>query len=308
MNTPGKKKGFTLIELLVVIAIIAILAAILFPVFAQAREKARAITCISNLKQIGLGFLQYNQDYDEYTLNIDKGKYPSPKFSGTTYTPAWYILLDPYVKDVNLFYCPDRTGTAAFGTDNYYFPTTVNGVKQTGRMWGYGYNDGLVSDGGYGLIGGQVTANGGPESATNPYIRPGTSIARITSPAQMVAFGDTYDNLSIALDNIQGGGQPDSPGGTSAIRHNQLLNFCFVDGHAHTIRMIYATNSNIGGAPVLLPADQNVAQDWCYDPNAVGHYNSATPSNPYTGYPLSADEETCTQAVADLYAHSTYHP
>jgi prepilin-type N-terminal cleavage/methylation domain-containing protein/prepilin-type processing-associated H-X9-DG protein len=304
MNSQARRKGFTLIELLVVIAIIAILAAILFPVFAQAREKARQISCLSNLKQIGLGFLMYNEDNDEDTLNIDKGKLPSPKFPGTTYTPNWYILLDPYVKDVNLFYCPDRTGNASFGDDNYFFPTTVNGVKQTGRMWGYGYNDGLVSDGGYGLIGAQT------KDAQGNTLRPGVSIARITSPAQMVAFGDTYDNLSIALDNIQGGGQPDSPTGTSGIRHSQLSNFCFVDGHAKSMRMVVALNST-NGSLVFLPANyipnasHNDAEDWCYDPNAVGNYGGNPASN---GYPLTADQETCTQAVADLYSHSKVLP
>src|SRR5687767_6194063 len=64
-NVPFRKSGFTLIELLVVIAIIAILAAILFPVFARARENARRASCQSNLKQVGLGFVQYTQDYDE---------------------------------------------------------------------------------------------------------------------------------------------------------------------------------------------------------------------------------------------------
>ena len=74
MKRPNTLKGFTLIELLVVIAIIAILAAILFPVFAQAREKARQISCLSNEKQIGLAFMQYIQDYDE--------TYPHQQFDG----------------------------------------------------------------------------------------------------------------------------------------------------------------------------------------------------------------------------------
>lgn len=82
-----RSKGFTLIELLVVIAIIAILAAILFPVFAQAREKARAITCMSNLKQIGMGTMMYNQDYDE-TFPIAWG---DP-------VGTWYIQVEPYIK------------------------------------------------------------------------------------------------------------------------------------------------------------------------------------------------------------------
>jgi len=89
-------KGFTLIELLVVIAIIAILAAILFPVFAQAREKARQSACISNFKQIGLAVLQYNQDYDEY--------YPPSEVStsgGGSFTTGydWTYVVNPYVKN-----------------------------------------------------------------------------------------------------------------------------------------------------------------------------------------------------------------
>jgi prepilin-type N-terminal cleavage/methylation domain-containing protein/prepilin-type processing-associated H-X9-DG protein len=94
------KKGFTLIELLVVIAIIAILAAILFPVFAAAREKARTTACLSNEKQLGLGLMQYVQDYDEY--------YPV----GTYYYGwgrGWAGKLYPYTKSTGIYSCPDDT-------------------------------------------------------------------------------------------------------------------------------------------------------------------------------------------------------
>jgi prepilin-type N-terminal cleavage/methylation domain-containing protein/prepilin-type processing-associated H-X9-DG protein len=93
------RSGFTLIELLVVIAIIAILAAILFPVFASAREKARQTACASNMKQMGLAFLQYEQDYDE-TFMVT---------ASSTRLEGWATILYPYVKATKVFTCPDDT-------------------------------------------------------------------------------------------------------------------------------------------------------------------------------------------------------
>ncbi|RYX82676.1 DUF1559 domain-containing protein [bacterium] len=93
--------GFTLIELLVVIAIIAILAAILFPVFARARENARRSSCQSNLKQVGLGLMQYIQDYDERFPTVGAGNTPS------TQAPyGWADALQPYLKSVQIYQCP----------------------------------------------------------------------------------------------------------------------------------------------------------------------------------------------------------
>lgn len=93
--------GFTLIELLVVIAIIAILAAILFPVFAQVREKARTTSCLSNEKQLGLAFAQYNQDYDEKMPNGVNWYFPGGN--------GWASQIYPYVKSVSVFRCADDT-------------------------------------------------------------------------------------------------------------------------------------------------------------------------------------------------------
>jgi prepilin-type N-terminal cleavage/methylation domain-containing protein len=101
-----QRTGFTLIELLVVIAIIAILAAILFPVFAQARDKARQTACLSNCKQIGTAVMLYAQDYDD---NPPLWFYEVPKV-GPVY---WHYWLKPYVKSIQVFICPSATGCSA---------------------------------------------------------------------------------------------------------------------------------------------------------------------------------------------------
>jgi prepilin-type N-terminal cleavage/methylation domain-containing protein/prepilin-type processing-associated H-X9-DG protein len=105
------RRGFTLIELLVVIAIIAILAAILFPVFAKAREKARQTSCLSNVKQLMLGMLSYAQDYDE--------RFPVGSVSAGGY---WHTVITPYLKNEQIKRCPSETtvsGNATFGYTNY---------------------------------------------------------------------------------------------------------------------------------------------------------------------------------------------
>lgn len=151
-----QKRGFTLIELLVVIAIIAILAAILFPVFARARENARRTSCLSNLKQIGLGIMQYTQDYDERYMPHLRGTTTSVWGDPGTYakTPCgtgepcstfvvsngstdnqpgnvngrwitWMDIVFPYVKSVNLFVCPSARVPASMSYAYNYQAMTL---------------------------------------------------------------------------------------------------------------------------------------------------------------------------------------
>ena len=133
--TPVRRRSaFTLIELLVVIAIIAILAAILFPVFARARENARRSSCLSNTKQLGLGMMQYIQDYDSYY------PYGSPTGCGTgsafacTNGRGWAGTIFPYVKSDQIYVCPsdvsptaNQTDTISYGYNLNMTPAAVNG-------------------------------------------------------------------------------------------------------------------------------------------------------------------------------------
>lgn len=138
-----QNSAFTLIELLVVIAIIAILAAILFPVFAQAREKARAISCVSNLKQVQLGMRMYNEDYDETVV-------PGYQFQDKNGDEIrWYQdLLDPYIKNGGVEICPDRSflleGAGSWNSDTGVgrdlLPVGVGPGKRT-LQWSYAFNN-----------------------------------------------------------------------------------------------------------------------------------------------------------------------
>ncbi|MCD6361581.1 MAG: DUF1559 domain-containing protein [Armatimonadetes bacterium] len=128
------RRGFTLIELLVVIAIIAILAAILFPVFAKAREKARQTSCLSNLKQLGLGLMMYCEDYDETYPDARYGSNPSPY-------PLIYECLVPYTKNYQIWICPSSGGRMRGGVMR---PMTYNG-RHFPVYPNYGWNSALAA-------------------------------------------------------------------------------------------------------------------------------------------------------------------
>jgi prepilin-type N-terminal cleavage/methylation domain-containing protein/prepilin-type processing-associated H-X9-DG protein len=121
MNRNLSRRGFTLIELLVVIAIIAVLAAILFPVFAQAREKARQTSCLSNMKQIGLAMTQYLQDNDEaYMWALHPEEPGDPVY-------AWFEPLQPYVKSRDIFRCPSLDADDEAAKPSPYTSYIING-------------------------------------------------------------------------------------------------------------------------------------------------------------------------------------
>ncbi len=149
------RKGFTLIELLVVIAIIAILASILFPVFARARENARRSSCQSNLKQLGLAFEQYKQDYDGRFPWAEIGSVPGkgtpdlPFHPGVIDRVGWDHSIYPYVKSVQIFMCPSASprdnfgnaganNTSGVGNIQYAVNTKITGSWGDAQGWGTG--------------------------------------------------------------------------------------------------------------------------------------------------------------------------
>jgi prepilin-type N-terminal cleavage/methylation domain-containing protein/prepilin-type processing-associated H-X9-DG protein len=309
---PGSvKNGFTLIELLVVIAIIAILAAILFPVFAQAREKARQAKCASNMMQLGLAYVQYIQDYDEQSITVDKTKVqPGGIYAPAGYTPYWFADLYPYVKSWNVYNCPDRTqsfpepgSSPSSFTESGTKITELNqkvvdpdkcfdNINPTGYCLGYGINDGPISDEGAALF--LPSTN----DAAGNTLRQGANIARIQEPSQLVVFCDTNDNnISGAFDNMADG----TIISTASLRHGARYNVAFADGHVKSMKMVAVANAPSGNTYVV-PSSINDAYDWCYDPSPT---SSATfvDVNDATG--KTSTPQTCYQIVTSTYANST---
>jgi prepilin-type N-terminal cleavage/methylation domain-containing protein/prepilin-type processing-associated H-X9-DG protein len=218
-------RAFTLIELLVVIAIIAILAAILFPVFAQAREKARATSCLSNDKQIGLAFQMYIQDYDEVFPPRDYVTRPLPG--------AWARLVLPYIKSRGLLTCPSE-GDRAKWVDPYdpVNGDVVPGYDPNERNWGwsqtYGYN----------------SWNGPDDGTAQPQGVAWRAFAAVNRPAKTLLVGHSLGTRGA----FWGIGfviqwEPDSSAWfymPLTDIHQQGSNVVYCDGHAKFIRQATA--------------------------------------------------------------------
>ena len=211
-----RRKGFTLIELLVVIAIIAILAAILFPVFAQAREKARQTTCASNLKQLGLGAMMYAQDYDQ--------RYVPWWGDGVSKGQGWSSILMPYVKNEQLFACPSDGISRGKNPKRSY---TMNGdwysPDQRGLSRSYTTDKG----------------QGPPIGGYNE--------SEVEQPAMTIMFCDRWEpnnflygqgwSVSASECHLHA-----SAGNRGLNNHMDATNFCMADGH---VKWINRTTANM---------------------------------------------------------------
>jgi len=214
--SPTKKlrPGFTLIELLVVIAIIAILAAILFPVFQKVRENARRTTCASNLKQIGLGFTQYTQDSDETYPPKDAGEPAIKDANGGNARIIWAQAIYPFIKSTGVYQCPDQSGTLDYEQAHGSFPRIPRSYAVNPRITGVG---------------------------------PGLTLNNIASPSAKILVGEadsvTAGNGTDPNNKVQQGwtdmGAPwwgVDDWTTSFAGHGGRMNCLFADGHVKSLK------------------------------------------------------------------------
>jgi prepilin-type N-terminal cleavage/methylation domain-containing protein/prepilin-type processing-associated H-X9-DG protein len=267
-TTSQKPNGFTLSELLVVIAIIAILAAILFPVFAQAREKARQTSCESNMKQLSIAMLMYTEDYDE--------TFPLANSDLYDFNP-WSVTIAPYVKDLNVFFCPDDSYTAfPQGANNQWWGAQMsyagNGItgwyqspwdasvrigifgypKKSDNSWQDKYWNGSATQGSISSPSGTIMLtelfSSDLESAPNSTTENGKSIGNplgwgicstIMSYPDWPCDGYTdppYSTNTGTEDTFGSGGGNQGPNGDVSRHHTKMANFAFADGHVKAMR------------------------------------------------------------------------
>ncbi|MBB6051270.1 type II secretion system protein [Armatimonas rosea] len=227
------KHAFTLIELLVVIAIIAILAAILFPVFAQARESARQTTCLSNMRQIGLAVRMYTQDYDE-TLPIFYAYNTQPAADITGHLGV-EVLLQPYTKSKDIFRCPDDSG----GPVPQGVPSTVDygGCSDLAGK-GRSYRDCYGSS--YRFTRGALSVISGVSMQNNVLCTPSNDYCLPSGPVTDAAFQAPADTYLMREEMLPWfGGDKDTGGSKYGYFPDYYLqwhprggSFVFADGHA----------------------------------------------------------------------------
>ncbi len=216
-----RRKGFTLIELLVVIAIIAILAAILFPVFAKAREKARQTSCLSNERQLTTALLSYMEDYDELSFhwwNVGAGIFDA------NYT-FWPDNLMPYMKNQQILVCPSNR-LAPFVADAWggWSPSQP---QYSDYAYSYGYTEGEdLGDGSQGnpywCLLGMYPCSGNPNDPGHSF----RMLAEVQTPAESFAILDGVTAYEVCF---TAGSETNKPHWR---RHNEGINMAFVDGHA----------------------------------------------------------------------------
>lgn len=242
----SQRRGFTLIELLVVIAIIAILAAILFPVFQKVRENARAISCESNEKQMGLALTQYSQDADEQLPPAWIG-YPTVGFPGVA---RWMDVVEPFIKDTALFTCPDSA--------TKYVPVPPGGkVSDTDPATNVPYYN---ENGGYAMNVAYYD-NSTPAHPPTPVPDQGQasrSLAALPDPAgtaYVMDFKNNPGSFQCVWPNIASqptiytGSSPRSlgQGGYLIELHNGRVNTLFCDGHVKAVTLDYLTQKANSG-------------------------------------------------------------
>lgn len=238
------KRGFTLIELLVVIAIIAILAAILFPVFARARENARKSSCQNNLKQLALGFKQYINDFDErYPLvEVTTG----PGVGTTTGVPpyGWADGLQPYIKNTQVYQCPSDTAEGGADpqvsgyTDYWYNRNFVRHVPRGGTNIITGANESMFNSTAQTIMAGDGGSNTGLDTGSARYAICGAAADNV------IATNAFANNTGANITDPDACGTAPVAASTSttpatypaAQIHLDGANFAFADGHVKWLR------------------------------------------------------------------------